>query len=291
MLRGYRSWVYRCGATMASMRLLVSLLLPIFGFAAAGELRTDIPFAHAGGIELTLDAWTPAGEGPFPTVIVVHGGGWENGDKQTYVKPLFPPLTEAGFAWFTINYRLAPEHRFPACTDDAAAAVRWVRQNARMYKVDPGRIALMGESAGGHIVAYLGAALRGAESVAAVVAFYPVTDLLHWERQRGKIGHHMGQLLGLTELNAAAEAKLTEASPVTYVHPNMPPFLFIHGTADTGVPFDQSTRMCDQMKAVGARCEIYPVEGAPHGVGPWEKNPAHQTYKKKMVEWLEEILD
>ncbi len=275
---------------MASMRALCLLAVPLLGLASDGEFHADVPFAQAGGVELTLDAWVPEGAGPFPTVIVVHGGGWENGDKQTYVKPLFPPLTEAGFAWFTINYRLAPEHQFPACTDDAASAVRWVKKNAARYKVDPKRIALMGESAGGHIVAYLGAAGRGADSVAAVVAFYPLTDPLHWERQRGEIGHHMRQLLGIEELNAAAEAKLTEASPIARVHRDMPPFLFIHGTADTGVPFDQSTRMCDKMKAAGAQCEIFPVDGGPHGVGAWEKNPAHQAYKKKMVEWLRETL-
>lgn len=276
---------------MTAVRGIIPFLIPLLCLAAAGgELVTDVTFARAGNIELTLDAWIPEGDGPFPAVIVVHGGGWENGDKQTYVKPLFPPLTEAGFAWFTINYRLAPEHLFPACTDDAAVAVRWVKRNAPKYKVDPKRIALMGESAGGHIVAYVGAAGRNEESVAAVVAFYPVTDLLHWERQRGKIGHHMNQLLGLTELDAAAEAQLTKASPMTYVHRRMPPFLFIHGTADTGVPFDQSTRMCDKMKAAGARCEIFLVEGAPHGVGAWEKERAHQAYKKKMVEWLRHTL-
>ncbi len=70
----------------------------------------------------------------------------------------------------------------------------------------------------------------------------------------------------------------------------MPPFLLIHGTADAQVPFEQSPMMCAKMKEAGARCELFTVEGAPHGIGGWEKVPAHQTYKEKMVEWLQQTL-
>ena len=72
-------------------------------------LKTDIEFAKVGDVSLTLDAFVPEGAGPFPTCILVHGGGFIRGDKQSYIKPLFEPLSKAGFAWFTINYRLAPQ--------------------------------------------------------------------------------------------------------------------------------------------------------------------------------------
>ena len=87
--------------------------------SAVLPLKLDIEFAKVGDVSLTLDAFVPDGPGPFPTCILVHGGGFVRGDKQTYIKPLFAPLSEAGFTWFTINYRLAPEHRWPACADDA----------------------------------------------------------------------------------------------------------------------------------------------------------------------------
>jgi len=257
--------------------------------SAAGEWKTDIEFATAGGVSLTLDAWIPEGKGPFPTVIVVHGGGWENGDKGTYVKPLFEPLRNSGFAWFTINYRLAPKYPFPACTDDATRAVEWVKDHAREYKVDPNKIALMGESAGGHIVAYLGARGKGKTKVAAVVDFYGVHDLLRREKQRG-LTKPVAQLLHLERIDAEAERRMTEASPITYVHKGMPPFLFIHGTEDKAVPYEQSPLMCEKMKSVGAACEVYTVQGAPHGVGPWEKDPAWQGYKTKMIDWLRRTL-
>lgn len=267
--------------------LLVLLLTA--AAAWAGEWKTDIEYRRVDGVALKLDAWVPDGPGPFPTVIVVHGGGWEAGDKGTYVQPLFEPLKQSGMAWFTIDYRLAPQHPFPACTDDTFAAVEWVKAHAKEYKVDPRRIALMGESAGGHIVAYVGARGLGKRSVAAVVDFYGVHDLLRREKQRG-LGKNMKQLLHIETLDAAAEKKLTEASPLTYVHGGMPPFLFIHGTKDAAVPYEQSPIMCDAMKAAGARCEVYPVDGAPHGIGGWEKNPVWQGYKVKMIEWLKATL-
>ncbi len=256
---------------------------------AAGEWKTDIEFARQGEASLTLDAWVPEGKGPFPTVIIVHGGGWENGNKGTYVPPLFEPLKQAGYAWFTINYRLAPQYPFPACTDDTFKAVEWVKDHAKEYKVDARRIALMGESAGGHIVAYVGARGRGKTKVAAVVDFYGVHDLLRREKQRG-LTKNLKQLLHIEELNPESEKKLTAASPITYVHKDMPPFLFVHGTEDKAVPYEQSPLMCDAMKAAGVKCEVYTVPGAPHGVGPWEKNPEWQTYKIKMIEWLRVAL-
>lgn len=77
-----------------------------------------------------------------------------------------------------------------------------------------------------------------------------------------------------------------QASALTYVSPNAPPFLFIHGTKDAQVPYEHSPRLCEALRAAGARCEVFTIEGAPHGVGPWENEPAFQTYKEKMIAWL-----
>ena len=257
---------------------------------AHAQLVRDIEFASPGGVSLTLDAYVPLGQASCPAVIVVHGGGFEAGDKQTYVKPLFEPLMRAGFAWFSINYRLAPQHPFPAATDDVVAAVAWLRDHAKEYRVDARRIALIGESAGGHLVSYAGARLRGKEKIAAVVSFYGLHDLEARERSRGELSRNLKQFLALKEWNDEATRKLREASPITYVHSGMPPYLLIHGTEDKGVPFDQSARMCDAMKAAGNRCEVYAVEGAGHGVENWEKEPALRHYKAKMVEWLKDVF-
>ncbi|MBL8829350.1 MAG: alpha/beta hydrolase, partial [Planctomycetaceae bacterium] len=158
-------------------------------------LHNDIEFARIGDVSLTLDAFVPPGKGPFPTCILVHGGGFVRGDKQSYIKPLFAPLSQAGFAWFTINYRLAPQHRWPACADDVATAIRWVKHHAKEYQVDTRRIALIGESAGGHLVSWAGVHGRGDTSVAAVVPFYAPHDLALQVRHRQQLGESVTALL------------------------------------------------------------------------------------------------
>ncbi len=275
------------------MRTLVLFLatLSAAAWAAGGaEERNDIEFARPGGVPLTLDASIPPGKGPFAAVIVVHGGGWENGTKRSYDKPLLPVLTEAGFAWFTINYRLAPQHKYPAAVEDVEAAVRWVKQHAKEYKADPNRVAMIGESAGGHLVAMVGVRPTEETRVAAVVDFYGPHDLLKRESERGEVSKNLRQFLGVEKLDAAGIAKLKEASPATYVKKGLPPFLFIHGTKDAAVPYGQSPLMCDKLKAAGNQCQVLTVDGAPHGIGAWEKNPEWVGYKRKMVEWLKEAL-
>jgi len=163
--------------------------------------------------------------------------------------------------------------------------VVWVKRHAREFKADPKRIALMGESAGGHLAAYVGARGRGKTGVAAVVDFYGPHDLGRHVQAKG-LKQHLKDFLQIRSPDREGEARLAAASPVTYVHRRMPPFLFIHGTKDEQVAFEQSPLMCDRMKAVGARCEVYPVPEGPHGVGPWERNPQFQAYKVKMIEWL-----
>lgn len=268
--------------------LLTALLLAATAFA---EDRNDIEFAKPGGVSLTLDAHVPDGKGPFPTIIIVHGGGWEAGTKRTYVTPWFEPLTNAGFAWFTINYRLAPQHQFPAPVEDVFSAIRWVKAHAKEYRVDTKRIALMGESAGGHLVAFAAVTAGKDTRVAAVVDFYGPHDLEKREKERGEATKNLRQLLGINDLSETSLKKLREASPINFVRRGLPPFLFIHGTKDAAVPYDQSPLMCVKLKQFGNRCDVYTVDGAPHGVGAWEKIPAFQGYKTKMIEWLKSTLN
>jgi alpha-L-fucosidase 2 len=240
------------------------------------------------GISLKLDAWAPEGKGPFPTAIIVHGGGWIGGDKRIeWVQPLFEPLQKAGFAIFTINYRLTPQSRYPAMMQDLAAAVRWVKDNAKKYKADKRRIALIGESAGGHMVAYHATKVKDDSQVDAVVDFYGPHDLLLLAKERDRGSYQtIARNLLQEDASSTTEWKLREASPMEYVRKGMPPILFIHGTTDAPVPVNQSSLMCEKMKAAGAACEVLIVEGAPHGISNWEKTPAFQAYKPRMIEWL-----
>lgn len=267
------------------LRLTVLMALASFGLTGA-VVRNDIEFAKVDGQSLTLDASIPEGPGPFPAVIVVHGGGFVRGDKQTYVKPLFPVLTEANFAWFSINYRLAPKYPFPAAVEDVERAIQYVKSRAKQYKVDPQKIALVGESAGGYLVSYIGAFDKPASHVAAVVSFYGPHDLVMRVMKDPTITESMRDFWQVTEINDATKKKLGEMSPTLYVHKTMPPFLLIHGTADKQVPYELSPLMCEKMLSVNASCELFTIDNGAHGMGSWEKLPNGTAYQKKMVDWL-----
>lgn len=261
---------------------LILLGVTLCGAIVAGDLK-DIEFARPDGVVLTLDASIPASAKPQPAVILVHGGGWEAGDKRTYIGPWFTTLTEAKIAWFTINYRLAPGWKHPKPVEDVEAAVRWLQSNAKRFHIDSRRIAIMGESAGGHLAAL--AALRGRVSVAALVSFYGVHDLPLWFRERGEVPKNIAKYLPET----SAET-LRAASPVSFVNPNSPPMLLVHGAADKGVPFEQSQRLCNAAAAAGAKCELLLIDGAPHGVENWEREPRFHIWKHRVTEWLRTVL-
>ncbi len=270
------------------LALLLTTALPAADkpFSMPG-LKQDIEFAKAGDVSLTLDAFTPEGEGPFSTCILVHGGGFTKGDKHSFIKPLFEPLSKAGFTWFTINYRLAPQHAWPACADDVASAIKWVKAHAAEYKVNVNRIALIGESAGGHLVSWAGVTGEGETRVAAVVPFYAPHDLAVQVKRRNALGG-LGGLIGTEELNDATWQKLADISPMNHIHPGLPPFLQIHGDKDETVPISQSVNFEAKMKAAGNTCETITVAGGIHGMGGWEK--LGSDYQAQMIAWLRKTL-
>ena len=262
-------------------------VLAILCISAVGADFKDVEYGQVDGVQLTLDAHVPDGDGPFPAAILVHGVA---GDKQQYITYIFQPLSDAGFAWFSINYRLAPQFKFPADGDDVESAIRFVRANAAKYKVDPSRIALIGESAGGHLVSYVGARNQADSRVAAVVSMYGVHDFVAAAVQWKPLPHELLDLFGITAVNAETVPLLIKASPVVYISKEMPPFLLMHGSKDEDVPYEQSVEMCDKMKKAGAHCDLITIEGAPHGMDHWESHADWLWYKKALVEWLKKTL-
>ena len=134
--------------------------------------------------------------GPFPAVLVVHGGGWSGGDRTRAARSLLEPLTRAGVAWLSIDYRLAPKHRYPAPVEDVETAILWVKAQARRLRIDPQRIALLGESAGGHLVAEAAVRSRDDTRVAAVVPFFAPVDLESDTDRRGGLSASLQGLFG-----------------------------------------------------------------------------------------------
>src|ERR1039457_1923518 len=143
---------------------------------AAAVDQKDVEYARPGGKPLLLDLHVPDGPGTFPAAILIHGGGFDEGSKSTNVRPLFNVLADSGYAWFSIDYRMAPEFRFPQSIEDVNSAIKWVKANAATYHVDVTKIALIGESAGGFLVNYAGTHETPETRVRAVVDMYGPVD-------------------------------------------------------------------------------------------------------------------
>lgn len=280
-------------ASSLGKHIIIGLVLVLtLGCQAAAETRTNIEYAVVGGESLRLDANLPEGKGPFPTAILVHGGAWSGGSKEVYITPLFKPLTDAGLTWFSINYRLAPTNPYPAAVDDVLTAVRWVKDHAKDFKVDEKRIVLVGESAGGQLVALVGARDGRKLGLAGVVPYYAPCDftgLTGGMDKTNKAPNAVGTFLGIREWDENARRLLREASPVTYVTPDMPPFLLIHGNTDALVPYSQSLTMRDRMKEAGATVELYTVEGGGHGMSSWDRDAQMQGHKTVLIEWIRKV--
>ena len=259
----------------------------------AATITRDIVYGKADGISLRLDASIPDSPGLHPAVVMVHGGAWQAGDK-THFRSLFDPLSRAGYAWFSINYRLAPKYKYPACVDDVETAMKWVKAHAAEYNVDPDRIALLGESAGGHLVELVAARADKNSPIrpAAVVALYAPSDLPSLAAANTARGMNITPLLkalfGRTEIDAAALELLKSASPLTYVKAGLPPFLLLHGTADVLVPIAQSISFQAALQAVGVPCELVTVRNGPHGMMLW--NLIDPSYKDRILSFLGDTL-
>ena len=233
----------------------------------AFDVVTKVVYGSPGGHELLADLYLPRGTGPFPAAVYIHGGAWSSGDRSQ-LRRQAARMASLGIAGMAIEYRLAPEFKYPAAIYDSKAAVRWLRTNAAKYHIDGGQIAVVGSSAGGHLAAFLGVTgndpkwegdvccLGVSSAVQAVVAFNPIVDLYqHKDASNAKF-------LGSTCAELPARCK--EASPTNYVDGTLPPFLILHGTADQTAPYQQSAVMTAKMKAAGVRAELFSAEGAPH---------------------------
>jgi acetyl esterase/lipase len=262
---------------------LLGLGLFVWGMVPAGDAPTtrhakDIIFATPGGSPLRLDLATPTtGTGPFPAVVCIHGGGWITGDRKEMAATI-DVLARRGYVVIAPDYRLAPTHRFPACIEDCKAAVRWLRANAGKYHVDPDRIGAMGMSAGGHLACLLGVTtpadgLEGtgdnagkSSKVQAVVAMSAPTDLTDSALWTPAVLTNTLQPLlgGPPKENIDLYRK---ASPAKYRPTSPPPFMLIHGSADTRVPVAQMRAFADILKSCNGSVREVVLADAGHTWG------------------------
>jgi acetyl esterase/lipase len=256
------------------------------------EMKKDVVYGRGDNRDLKMDLFLPPGDGPFPAVVYIHGGGWRGGNRSAFHRQA-AMMAARGFVGACIEYRLSGEASFPAAVEDCKCTVRMLRANFRMFKIDPERIAVAGGSAGGHLAALLGVTpdrkdLEGtgghagqSSRVQAVVAFNGVFDFEPIAKV-AKPNPSVVAFLGGSFEDRADTYRL--ASPATHVAKGAPPFLFLHGTADTTVPIDQSRQMAQTLKAIGAVAETYEAPGAGHGF--FNRPPHFEPTFKRMAEFL-----
>ena len=215
-----------------------------------------------------------ASASPRPAVLLVHGGGFRAGAKESYL-PLAIKLAERGYLAATVNYRLAPRNQFPAAVQDVKAAVRFLRANAAKCNLDSSHIGALGGSAGGHLVLMLGLTagveeFEGsgpnrdqASAVQCVVDEYGPTDFTQSYSKSVDAAEVLPKFLG-GDLDHERPAHI-RASPLNWVTPSAAPVLAIHGTADPYVAYEQSLWIVERLIAAGVPAELETISGAGHG--------------------------
>lgn len=237
------------------------------------RLVPDVQFAQfAGGKSLSLNLLLPASDQPVPLILWIVGGAWVSCNSARNL-PQLVRFAEQGYAVAAIEYRLAHEARFPAQVEDAKSALRFLRANADKYGIDAERIGVWGHSAGGQLAALLGVTggspefetvdhLQRSTRVQAVVDFSGPIDI-ELDFQSEFHMPVMAMILGGTIRMKPELARST--NPVEYLDGReVPPFLIMHGDADTTVPLRQSQLLHDALVESGAASEFYVLEGTGH---------------------------
>jgi acetyl esterase/lipase len=270
-------------------------------------VERDIVYVEAGDYPLTLDMAIPKGlSKPAPVVVHIHGGGFQNGQKNTRYALRY---AKAGFIGVSINYRLSRVAPFPAAVHDCKAAIRWLRANAQKYHIDPDHIGVWGTSAGGNLAAILGTSagdpyLEGyggnreySSEVQAVVDHHGPTDFLKltrssYRKQDGLLNSPESRYLG--GLFTLIPDQVRRANPVTYVDKNDPPTLIFHGEEDYFVVINQSEMLYNALKTAGASAELVRVINGGHGYKPTPSGSVIRPSRKEMsaleLKWFQKYL-
>ena len=267
-------------------------VLPPDELPAGVTAREDVVYATIGETELRLDVYRPAGDGPFPAVLVVHGGGWDTGDRAME-RPFAKRLAGEGFVVVPVSYRLGPAGRFPGALHDLKAAVRWLRAHAAELSIDPESIGAVGGSAGGELVAMLGATndvarFKGdgphpdvSSAVQAVVDIDGLVDFTGpelLEQQRAKPSAPTRFLGGTFEERPEV---WRDASPLAHVGLRSAPTLFINSTGPAPI-LPGREEMSRRLTMMGIESQVLTMENAPHVfwlVEPWFEPTLVETTK------------
>lgn len=276
-------------------------LLPLLAWYRRDIRRVrGIEYARHDRVRLKLDVFLPRGpvQGRRPAIVHVHGGGWIIGSRREQGVPLLGHLAANGWVGFNVDYRLSPRATWPDHAVDVKRAVAWVREHADEYGVEPDFIAITGGSAGGHLSAFVALTSQdtglqpGFEdadtSVAACVPFYGVYDLADAETITAPVLHTVLQRAVLKVNRERDPAAFRRASPRHRVVADAPPFLVIHGDADSLIPTAEATGFVARLREVSTQ-PVYYVEmsGGQHAfdvVPSWRTVPLIDTVRSFLAD-------
>src|SRR5690606_4763367 len=268
------------------------------GVPAASAAPKPMVYARLEGRELKLDYYAPAKAslgttGRAPCVVVVHGGGWDSGDRGQ-MAPLNAYLASAGYAVASLDYRLAPGHVYPAPVEDVVSALDFLRAGADDLGIDPARFALLGRSAGGQIALQAAYFPSRAPAVRGVIAFYAPADMVFGYSlptsplimDSRKV---MEQYLGSSY--PEHPEKYTASSPLAQVGENSPPTLLLHGRRDVLVSFRHTEHLRARLAELGVKHFVVDLPWAAHGFDYVFRGPGSQIGLYFIERFLAEVMD
>jgi len=255
------------------------------------EAIKDITYKNIDGEELQLDIYKQKGlQVPAPTLIFIHGGAWKKGKRKDYL-PYLIDYAKKGYITVTVSYRLSKVAKFPAAAQDVNCGIKWIKQHAKDYGIDPDRMALIGGSAGGHLALLLGYGGDEAvfnqdceqgpnSNVKAIVDFYGPVDLT---TPYSITTEQVQRFMGVSYDENPDLYKL--ASPSTFITSDDPPTLIFHGTIDSLVPVSQSDSLASWLQQAGVPRDYHRLKGWPHTMDAAKKvNEYSQFYIDTFLE-------
>ncbi|MEZ5570614.1 MAG: alpha/beta hydrolase [Halioglobus sp.] len=243
------------------------------------DVIRHLPYGPA-GIRNQLDIYRPRSipQGGCPVLLQIHGGAWMMGDKGSQALPLMYSLAKRGWICVAANYRLSPSVSFPTHLLDCKAALCWIREHGEQYGLNTDFVAVTGGSAGGHLTALMGLTENQPQfqpsnpmtdtSVQACIPFYGIYDFLVRYDQHPNRRIYEGFLTGrvLHESLKDNPALWDQASPITHIHNNAPPFMVVHGSHDTLAAISEGRVFSNKLKEVSHNPVVYlEMPGAEHG--------------------------
>lgn len=255
-------------------------------------ITPDVVYGHKDGLALTMDLFIPSDSNGCGILFMVSGGWYSRHIAPERAQPRFRPLLDAGFTVFAVRHGSSPRYVIPEIIMDVRRAVRYVRYNAKKFNVAPDRLGVYGGSAGGHLSLILGTTadkgnlaspdpiLKTTDRVAAVVAYYPPTDLRPWVTDINSPYYKNYPALRFDS------KKATACSPLLQVTPDDAPTLLIHGDQDKLVPIDHSNKIMEEFGTHKVQAKLLVIKDAAHGF----RGEDAKTADSATVKWFQDHL-